>query len=348
MKTKLFTLCLAALLISSLSFATIRRVGYNGITREGVDYTNFNAANDASSNGDTLQIYGNQSGRINKRLVVIGFGYNFDVHTNLQAIATDAPSDINLDFQNGSQNSILEGCSGSFTLRVSSITIKRSKGSINLYNLDSSINNTKVLSCVIHSISMNWQDRHACINTQIYNSIIYSANFYDAGSTGSIINCVTASPNYSGGSLNLTDGGFLVKNCIIANYNANSINTVFENNFFGSNQPATLPSGSNNRWGQDWSSLFNRIGGSDDAVGYLYGQKFDENYYILKSGSPAKNGGIDAANEATDAGIYGGELAYRYKLSGVPAVPAIYKLTAPNSAASSNPYNVTISVRSNN
>lgn len=195
---------------------------------------------------------------------------------------------------------------------------------------------------------MNWQDRHACINTQIYNSIIYTANFYDAGSSGSIINCVTASPNYGGGSLNLTNAGFLVKNCIIASYNANSINTVFENNFFGSNQPATLPSGSNNRWGQDWASIFNRLGGSDDQVAWSNSEKFDENYYVLKAGSPAKNGGIDAANNATDAGIYGGELAYRYKLGGVPAVPSIYKLTAPNSAASSNPYNVTISVRSNN
>ncbi len=38
MKTKFFTLAFAALLFSILSNAAIRRVGYNGIARTGVDY----------------------------------------------------------------------------------------------------------------------------------------------------------------------------------------------------------------------------------------------------------------------------------------------------------------------
>ena len=69
---------------------------------------------------------------------------------------------------------------------------------------------------------------------------------------------------------------------------------------------------------------------------------------LLKSGSLAIGGGTDLSGNPTDAGIYGGEAAFRYKLSGVPAVPAIYKLTAPSNSATSNPYNITISVRSNN
>jgi len=62
MKTKLFTLCFAALLISGFSLAAFRRVGYNGIARAGVDYTDFTSAHTAAATGDTIQIYGTFSG----------------------------------------------------------------------------------------------------------------------------------------------------------------------------------------------------------------------------------------------------------------------------------------------
>jgi hypothetical protein len=146
----------------------------------------------------------------------------------------------------------------------------------------------------------------------------------------------------------LGSGNFLVKNSIIKNYNAANINTVWENNFFGTTQPAQLPPGSNNRWGQSWSNLFGRLNSGSDNGGDISHSTFDENYYLLKTGSLAINGGFDAINNPTDCGVFGGELIYRYKLSGVPSLPAIYKLTSPTQAATSNPYNVTISVRSNN
>jgi hypothetical protein len=353
MKTRVFALCIAILFISSYSFARIRRVGYNGLPLAGVDYTDFNSAHAASTTGDTIQIYGNQSGTSTKQLVIMGFGYNIDNNPNLQAIGTDQPSDLSLTLGLGSANSILEGLSGNFTISTSCITFRRCFGTFTINNnAVAGLSNIRFESCGLQSCNMNNSSINPVNNTQIYNCVYQNINFYLAGTTGSVINCVTASPAYVGSTLNLNNAGFLVKNSIIGTYSTTNINTVYESNFFGTAQPAVLPPGSNNRWGQSWSNIFNRVvtfpTANLDQPSYIYDGNFDEDYFVLKAGSPAINGGFDAANNPTDCGIFGGEPVYLYKLGGVPAVPSIYKLTAPGAAASSNPYNVTISVRSNN
>ncbi len=243
---------------------------------------------------------------------------------------------------------------GGSTTPISNITFERCNGTFYFYNYVSygPISNVNIISCVLQYLQPYYSGANAnpITNLQIYNCIIGGIVLYDAGTTAIIENCVSYSPTaYGNIGFTLNDAGVLVKNCILTNANSSvNINTVYENNFFGEAQSATLPSGSNNRWNQSWATIFNRLGGTNDAPGYYADASFTENYYILKSGSPAINAGFDAANNPTNCGIYGGEPAYVYKLSGVPAVPAIYKLTAPGTAATANPYNVTISVRSNN
>ncbi len=351
MYKKLSTLLVVSLVISNISFATIRRVGYTGIFRAGVDYASndFQSAHDASNPGDTIQLYGdvgNPGPTLTKRLVIIGFGYNFDANANLQAIGTDAPSASSyVNFAPGSENSIIEGCSGTFYVSTSDITIRRCNVFQLYFVVDlNAINNTLVESSAIAGQYMTSQN-NPCTNTQFYNCILEYLSFGLLASTGSVINCVSS---VQGGQWQFTNATFLVKNSVLTYYDPASINTVYENNFFIADQPSPLPSGSNNRWSQDRGVIFNRLGGTDDLPGIPNYADFDEDYYVLKAGSPAINGGFNAAGNPTDAGIYGGEPIYRYKLSGVPAVPAIYKLTAPGTAATANPYNVTISVRSNN
>ena len=53
---KFFILSVAATLICSLSFATIRRVGYFGPGVSGVDYASFAEAHTAASVGDTIMM----------------------------------------------------------------------------------------------------------------------------------------------------------------------------------------------------------------------------------------------------------------------------------------------------
>ena len=363
MTTKVFTLIVAALFFCSLSFATIRRVGYPGIQLSGVDYADLQSANDAANAGDTIQIYSSSatSGTINKQLVIIGFGYNLATNTGLQAIGTSAPSSAAITCGVGSNGTIVEGISGPFqisdltgsTTPISNITFERCNGSFSFlnYNGYGLISNITIISCVVQSVQFGYNPpgSNPVTNLQIYNCIIEQVTLYDPGTTALIENCVTVSPVYTYSNISLNDAQVLVNNCILGYSNSTAnVNTVYNNNFFGDSQPTSLPAGTNNRWGQDWGAIFNRLGGTNDAAGLYNDPTFAENYYILKAGSPAINGGFNGANAATDCGIFGGEAAYVYKLSGVPAVPAIYTLTAPGTAASANPYNITISVRSNN
>ena len=356
MTTRFLLLLVSALFLCNISFAKIFRVGYNGLALAGVDYTSVQLAQNAAAAGDTIQIYGTTGNTtITKQLVIMGFGYNFDANLNLQAIGTNAPSNVFLYFDAGSDGCIVSGLSGTFVIRslngtpISNINFLRCNGSFSLANyIDyGAISNIKIISCVVQGLSRIYTGASAkpIVNLQMYNSILLDVTLSEPGTSAFILNCVSPITL----SLYLNDAGVLVKNCVLANSGStNNINTVYENNFFIQAQPAVLPVGSNNRWGQSLANLFNRLGGTGDAPGLYYDVSFDEDYYALKAGSPAINGGFNAANAATDCGIYGGEAAYIYKLSGVPDVPAIYKLTAPGNAATANPYNVTISVRCNN
>src|SRR5258708_6652300 len=74
---KLFLLSLAAILILSVSHATIRRIQYWGTPVAGVDYASGTLAIAASTAGDTILTFNqtSESFTINKQLVIIGPGY---------------------------------------------------------------------------------------------------------------------------------------------------------------------------------------------------------------------------------------------------------------------------------
>lgn len=365
MYNKLLTLLISALLIGNAAFAKILRVKFPGQHLSGVDYDHLQEAHDAALAGDTVQVYGqdNNSATITKQLVILGFGYNFSVHPGLQVVTDDDPSyAASVTFGAGSDGTIVKGVKlGSVYIGsnnstpVSNITFERCNISSYLalsnYTSYGDISNIKVISCAVYQIRENYglPNSKPVTNLQIYNCIISSyISLNDPGTTAKIVNCVgyrNTSP------LNLDQANVLVRNCIFQGSGFTTTmntNTVYENNFFEEAQPATLPLGSNNRWGQDYGTLFNRLGGTDDIPGGMQNASFDENYYILKAGSSAINGGFDESNNPTDCGIFGGAPVYHYVISGIPPVPSFYKLEAPGQAASSNPYNITVSVRANN
>ena len=356
---KVLLISVAATLICSLSFAKIRRAGYAGIQLSGVDFSSLQPAIDSSAAGDTIQIYGSHNGTVNKKLVIIGFGYNLDVHPTLQAIGTNNPSYVGLSLFAGSNGTIVTGVSGTFSIQepsgqhltISDITFQRCFGSFSCQNYSQYglISNIKILSSVITDGGMAAQGDadYVVNNLQVFNSIIYNFNLYKSGTTASFINCTAPSPDIVGQySIGLNNASVLVKNCIIPGAGTTTnINTVYENNFFAEAQPTQLPAGSNNRWGQSWAAIFS---GPTNTMSHWSYPDFNENYYVLKAGSPAINGGINGAGQPTNAGIYGGEAIYVYRPGGIPAIPSFYKITAPALSATANPYNVTISVRSNN
>ena len=359
---KLFIFVSTTVLISNISFAKILRVGYNGIPLTGVDYSDIQQAQDAANAGDTLQIYGSASnGTITKKLVIMGFGYNFDEHPGLQVVGGDAPSKADFAFGAGSDGTFITGISGSFIIgdqsgnhvTVSNITFQRCYGSFTFYNniAYSAISNIKIFGSVITGGGMGWSaiDDYAVTNLQVFNCYISDFRLYLTGTSAVFVNCVGGPNTIAGPSVTANNAGVLIRNCIFGYSNAAlNINTIYENNFFQEAQPvATIP-GNNNRWSQSYFTLFNRITSANDNASNYGSDEFDENYFTLKAGSPAINGGFNSNNTPTNCGIFGGEAVYVYKPSGVPNIPSIYKLTAPTLNTSSNPYNVTISVKSNN
>ncbi len=366
---KYFFLAIILLALFINANANIRRVGYNGIPLTGVDYSDFTSAMNESANGDTIQIYGSVNGGytpITKRLVIMGFGYNLDVHPNLQVNNSNTPSILQLGyyckFEIGSEGSKLEGLYLSDTyINTSDITISRCwLQDVKLYLQDRIINNTKIYSSIINSF-YQYGNSFPCSNLLISNCLFYGINLGSLSQASSvfIINCNalagyndTWGPYYNAGSFSVGSAGALVKNSIMYNYNSNCPNTVYENNIFYVSAPSPLPLGSNNKWGNPYYATYNRLGQmSDDnlpANFAMWQDQFNEEWYTLKGGSVAINGGLDASNNPTDCGVFGGELAYRYKIGGLPAVPSIYKLSAPGSAATTAPYNITISAKSNN
>lgn len=365
MKTKMFTLILGLLFFCSNSFAKIFRVGYTGTPLAGVDYT-FAAAVSNANAGDTIQIYGNVTNgnaTISKKLVILGFGYNLDVHPNLQVNNTNAPSSIDgIFFGPGSDGSVIKGVScNSFQAgdyystgtAMSDITFERCYGDFLLFHRPGAglLSNVKIISCAGNNVQMyDGANGVGVTNLQIYNSVFQQIFLYNSATTASVINCIGINHTYNQSFLLLNDAQVLVKNCIISSIIGNiagNTNTVFENNFFSESVPAPLPPGTNNRWSAIMDDLFSVLDTYDSHRNStnLY---FDEGYLVLGSFSAAKNAGFNNANQPTDCGIFGGEPTYKYIIGGIPPVPSIYQLTSSGQAATSNPFNITISVRSNN
>src|SRR5258706_9110521 len=177
-------------------------VAHGNILRVGIDYTDIASAQTAAAPGDTLQIYGSQSGTITKRLVLMGFGYNLDVHLNLQSIGTESPSAANVTFQPGADSSIAEGLEISGYIACSKVIIRRCRGSINFYNYDRQISDIKIIGCIILGGGMQYSV-YPCANIQVYNSLIENAFYLSrtaggTGSSGAFINCVMGSPSILG------------------------------------------------------------------------------------------------------------------------------------------------------
>jgi len=348
MKTVFSTLLFAMVFIMATqpANAKIRRVGYPGTTVTNTDYADLQSAHDAAAANDTLLIYpGNWYATYSKKLVTIGYGYFVDTSANglgtqanpgLQNIKGSLSFQVNLAA--GSSNCTFEGLDG-FNIygdgsgaTLTGIIVRRCKGSLGLGQNNNVYSNWQVLQSYLDIIYLEYGNGATISNLTVNNCYIYQ--LYGNGGIGSnqngqFNNCTFYSADFNNGS-------FIIKNSIIANYHSNEVNCVYQYNLFNTDYSG-IPSGTGNI-GVDGIAMTN-----DVFVGWGdQGTYSNDGRLALKAGSPAKakgQGGIDM-------GIYGG--LNPYKLSGIPRVPAIYKLTAPSNTTSGNPYTITLSVRSNN
>ncbi len=348
MKTSIFTLMVVFVIAygNEQASATTRRVGYTGPAVAGIDYSALQTAHDVSSPGDTLLIFpGNWSANYSKKLVTIGTGYFVSgggSNADLQNIT--GASNFYVNLLAGSDNCFFDGidmgagyiypkpCCANVS--ISNITIRRCRGIIRFdqssYRLN--LSNWKVSQCYINfwQIGSSWLS-DTITNLQVNNCYINSIAY-----NGTLVNGVLGGQFYNNVfydvSSGLGNGSFLLQNNVFLLSHVNDLNCIYQNNIFNSSYPGSSANANQNI--ADMSSIF---------AGYpLQGSYSNDGRWVLKSGSPATGTG----NGGTDCGIFGG--ANPYKLSGIPAIPAFYKLTAPSDITSSNPYTVTFSVRSNN
>ncbi|MEO7309218.1 MAG: hypothetical protein ABIX01_02380 [Chitinophagaceae bacterium] len=350
---KLFLLSVAATLISSIVFAGVRRIGYWGTPVAGLDYATPALAVSASAIGDTIYVYGSNAGSawtidVTKRLVVVGSGYfyapntpgNANSNANLQNY--NAYSSAAVQLFDGASGSIIIGvtgyvyCNTSHVSPINNIRISNCYWNASPTMLKGGItyDGWEISKCYI-GYQVNYNPTTSRLtNFKILNNIFQSGSFglsAVAGQTGIIENC-TFYGYYYGNSFSGTN--LLIQNCIFIGANVTSYNNCVFNNCVFDNAPNPGVVGANNILNVPANNLF---------IGLpTQGATTDDGRWALKAGSPAIAAGISGV----DCGAFGG--VNPYKLSGIPAVPAFYKLTAPSNAANSNPYTLTFSVRANN
>lgn len=350
------SLLLLLLVTSTMLEAKILRIGYPGIPVDGIDFNNVTQLQNAAADGDTIQVYGTTGTTlvVSRRLVIQGFGYNFDIHTGLQAVGgynEDKPSEIPLRFNPGSEQSVAEGLQLlGLTVLANNITIRRCR----LTSAGLSVGGTSVVqdvvfqSCAFTNTINVGTTTFSSTGIRFYNCLMAGITVANTASSVFLTNCAHTE---TGGTYDFGGASALIKNSILpysANATANT-NAIYENNIFLTAQPSLLPTGSNNVWGQTSALVYNRLGGTVNTPAIPTNPAFDEAWYELKPGtSPALNAGINADGLPTDCGIFGGEPVYRYRKGGVPPIPAIYQLSAPSTNTSGGVYNITISVKSNN
>jgi len=321
------------------SFATVHRVNNTGAD---ADFTTAQAAHDGVSAGDTLYFesspttYGSIT--ISKEIHIIGTGYGLGQNIDLQA--NIAPSKIDAFLlSTGCDNSTIQGMTISYignsgNATYSDIVIERNIVTTGIYlSSNSSMENVYILRNLLYGINSTYYSlrtggtgtKNLIVSNNIFEySGIYSRVTLDANSTAifknNIMYCyviTTTFSTYKNNIINLATG------TMDENNNTVSYNTCVDSDCSSNN---------NNSNNAVWNNLF--LGVPNQAS-----YSFDSKYGLTGSSDAA-----GAGEAGIDCGVFDGEAVY--KLSGIPAIPTIYKLVAP-SIVSGN-FNITISTRSNN
>jgi hypothetical protein len=342
MKKILFLSFVSVLLCSNVLNAKIHRLGYQGPRVAGVDYYTMQAANDSAAVGDTILVfpgtYNNGATGLTKKLTWIGCGYfitGAGSNPNLQNITGGLT--FNVYVGAGSTGSTFEGLDNlnlytSTNNNVDNLIIRR----CNVYAItftNATYKTWQIQQCFISYIQ-TYNAAGSIVNLNISNSYIYSAAFNAISNTlsGQFLNDVIYYGNYGNGTVN---GTFVFRNSIIIATHPNDNNSTYQNCIATTSYP--IPATNN-----DKNILYNDMQTKVFVGLGTQGTYSNDGRFVLSATSPAKGAG----EGGTDCGIFGG--TNKYKLSGIPPTPAFYKLTAPTTTASSNPYTITFSVRSNN
>ena len=329
MKTKTFTTVILIALVAAFTSvsATVWRV--NGTPNSSAHYATLQAAHDAATtvNGDTIYLEGSlfSTGGLQcyKQLTIIGGGYFLSENPETQHNKYPSTIDNYLYFYDTSNGSKIMGCTIAYSiyLYASNITIERNHfpSTYSIYQQTGDISNIRIID-------------------NYFTGVYYYPSVYFAYSATDVL----ISNNYLNGYIttNVNFSGMVMNNIFYADislYNCNVINNISLSTATLTNcitaynigNSTQFPAGNNNQQNVSLNDLFVGLTGNST-----------DGQWQLKPGSPA----LGAGESGVDCGMFGG--AYPYKLSGLPAIPAIYDFNAPS--LPSGTINVSVKAKSHN
>lgn len=374
----LFPGCLALFLATahSTAFATVRTVSNNSLIP--AQYATPQAAADAANNGDTLYIAGspnlyNGGLKLNKRLTVIGNGYNPsypEFSTRLQYIQIDTVVGVsgpsgskimglevwqiyNHTFyysSNGFRNLVIDRCYLSKQLDFLSQP--------NLYqNFFRVFDNTIIRNCVIKNAIEITNET----NILIENNIFHNSKIIGNSSSCIIKNNIFIASNHLQNQGHNSSGycfsywpnqAYVLQYAVITNNifwgtspNSFSLspsfgasNCAFNNNLVFQSPNDVVPGFGINVGSGNFDGVDPQFTNATNPAGS--GVNLNNDYH-LKSTSPGKNAGTDGK----DIGIYGGASPFPDN-TGLPKIPIITELNIINSTiGQGNNLNVTLKGR---
>ena len=325
---QLFILSVFTVFIVGQSSAKIWRI--NNMPAVVADFTTPQLANDNPlvQPGDTLHIepsnsnYGNLT--MTKRLTVISIGDFFTANPNLQYTPYTGILNAIIINNINANGSVLQ-CNLNSVCNltgVSNIRVERCHIGDNL-NLNGTVN-ISVVNSVLRLISVTNSTSIVVSN----NIILYYVDM-NASSTAVISNNVLKSGGTGNQTSDIFNSTFQNNIINVAGLTLNFTSSTVQNNLTSN---AALPAGNGNVNNVNMATVFVDPTGAKNDISY-------------QLQTAVANPAAGAAGTADDLGAFGGTAPYKPGLQ--PAIPAIYKITAPV-APTGNTMNVTFSTRSNN
>ncbi|MES2777414.1 MAG: hypothetical protein V4722_24760 [Bacteroidota bacterium] len=369
-------LLLLIIMISGVSQANIRRVGFFAAPVAGVDYATFAAAYGAAAAGDTILVFpgaATLTQTFTKRLVVIGPGNWLNPNStpkgnaDMQAFAGETALS-QVIFNAGSEGSIIMGFNGgNYYVAVSNITIRRNR-ELTVQVAYPSINSITNLQCLENyrlnftsyaangstisnlNVSNNLMERFTTAAGNIYSGNISNNVWAYDGSLSAALNGGGTTMT-SATALELGGGAYLFQNNIFASYTSATVGSSA--NYFGINGASNsvfnynmaLNSNAPQTWNSGTGNVITPIGNASTifAAFPAISTTSADARYQLHASSPALTVGAGG----TPIGMFAGTSPY--KLSTIPSIPTIYQLSSPQgNNPPGNTIQINLSTRGNN
>lgn len=323
-------------------------------------YTTFNSAVAAAAVGDTLFIEGSPisygSGTLSKNLTVIGPGYFLAQNDSTQAIPFPATF-TDMTVSAAAAGAVVSGLSfiGAPTalliISANNVSVTRNffnqtsaTASTAAIRISANIINTAILqNFIMVSTTSTAQPMAIEFSSGAQNNVIISNNMIMAGSPPSTTTTHSTATTKRAISMPTNANAVISNNTIIGDlalYNS----TVVDNILIRGNLTvsASFPNNSQYNMGglTQWGTANNNLTNVNMTTMFAQnGLVTEDRYWILASGSSA----IGTSSTGSNRGATGGSMPY--KLSGIPAFPAIWSATVPPSGASSSNLNVNVRAR---